>query len=205
MKQISITKALVELKTIDSRISKAVEKLAPVCISKGDRSTNVNGMSITEFGLMANSRLQSINALIKYRKTIKSQIVASNAVTMVNVGGVDMTVADAIERKNSIEYEQTLLKKLTNSFAGTTQMLTRANTKVEGDLQGLLMSKGTEAKAVDIEEFTASFMKMNEHKLVDPIGVEKQIEKLDSDIDLFLTEVDVVLSESNAITKITTE
>jgi hypothetical protein len=41
-----------------------------------------------------------------------------------------------------------------------------------------------------------------EHKLQDPIGIEKTIEKLEKRIDDFISNVDFVLSTSNAITTI---
>ena len=51
------------------------------------------------------------------RKQIKKSIVESNATTLVEVSGVKMTVADAIERKNFIEIEKTLLRKMNSDYA----------------------------------------------------------------------------------------
>ena len=47
--------------------------------------------------------------LISRRNKIKSAIIMSNAKTVVEVAGKQMTVAEAIDKKSSIEYEKELL------------------------------------------------------------------------------------------------
>lgn len=43
-------------------------------------------------------------------------------------------------------------------------------------------------------------MKRNEFEIIDPLNVKQQIEKLSNRIEEFESEVDAVLSESNATT-----
>ena len=45
------------------------------------------------------SNLQSLRALMRNRQVLKSAIAKSNEETFVTIGGVEMTVLDAIERK----------------------------------------------------------------------------------------------------------
>ena len=45
-----------------------------------------------------------------------------------------------------------------------------------------------------------AYRKTRAYELFDPIGIEKEIEKLKEEIDGFLKDVDVVLSLSNAVT-----
>ena len=52
----------------------------------------------------------------------------------------------------------------------------------------------------DKEQWSNVYRKQNEWKVIDPIGIISEIEKLELDIDEFLTEVDYALSTSNAIT-----
>lgn len=51
-----------------------------------------------------------VMGLISYRHKIKALVVQSNACTKVIVGKEEMTVAEAIERKQSIQYEKDLLE-----------------------------------------------------------------------------------------------
>ena len=53
------------------------------------------------------------------------------------------------------------------------------------------------------EQYQRGYMKLHQVKLYDPIYITTQIEKLDNYIREFECEVDHVLSESNAVTKIT--
>lgn len=55
------------------------------------------------------------------------------------------------------------------------------------------------------DEFDASvrtYIKSNSMELIDPVGLEKRIEELDSMITAFMTEIDAALSVSNALTTI---
>ena len=52
----------------------------------------------------------------KGRKEIKEKIVKSNAETLVTIAGKEMTVAAAIERKESIKYEKKLAEELKNQL-----------------------------------------------------------------------------------------
>ena len=61
--------------------------------------------------------------MIKRRNQIKSAIIASNAVTMVEVAGVRMTVAEAIDKKSSIGYEKELLARLSEQFTDAVSVI----------------------------------------------------------------------------------
>ena len=54
--------------------------------------------------------------------------------------------------------------------------------------------------ADEVKLHTETFMKRNEYELIDPMNVKKTIESLTAQIEEFESEVDAVLSESNATT-----
>ncbi|MFB8733012.1 hypothetical protein ACEQPO_01165 [Bacillus sp. SL00103] len=74
---------------------------------------------------------QSIQALIKRRNAIKSAIVVSNATTTIDVAGVNMTVAEAIERKTSIEYDIRYLRKLKKVYTELVDKAEQTNADVK--------------------------------------------------------------------------
>jgi hypothetical protein len=80
---LTITKALVELKLLDSRINNGITKLLPVEVIEGDRPPS-GFKSVAEFNQAATSLLQSVQDLIERRQKIKNAIVKSNAVTLVD-------------------------------------------------------------------------------------------------------------------------
>ena len=55
----------------------------------------------------------------------------------------------------------------------------------------------------EIEKTKQQFIKSNTYELIDPISIKDKIDVLEKEIYEFTTEVDSVLSTSNAITEIT--
>ncbi|GFN31472.1 hypothetical protein [Paenibacillus xylaniclasticus] len=202
--QISITRGLAELKTLDARIHKAIADTSFIGLTTG-KKTIVGYKDNREFEDKVKSNNQSISDLIKRRNIIKTAIVRSNAVTMVTVGRQSMTVAEAIERKASIIYEQTLLNKMKSDYAHVLRQYEAEDEKVKGRLDELLKTTfGTDKKpAADQYESTSKpFLEQNEPRLIDPLSLKNKIDMLQNEIDDFLMNVDFVLSESNSITRI---
>ena len=78
--KMTVHKALCELKTMDSRIQKAIDSSPYVVVNKHS-SKKINGVSIDEFCRQAKSAYQSVNDLINRRNAIKRAVVLSNATT----------------------------------------------------------------------------------------------------------------------------
>lgn len=74
--------------------------------------------------------------------------------------------------------------------------------RLEEYLTAILGSKEN-AKKEEVELHTKAFMERNEYILIDPLKINTRIEELDEKVSSFKAEVDAVLSESNALTKIT--
>jgi len=207
--RISVTQALAELKLLNARIIKGVSG-GNFCFGYM-AGTKINGtLTPAEADELIKSSWQSVNSLIKRRADIKSKIVESNAKTEVEIGGVKMTVAEAIERKTSVAYEEMLLNKLKDdlrrSVAAVTQGNEQARQKAQQSLDTVLGKEGGKSPSKeDIASIFDPVYQRYEHKLQDPIGIEKKIEGLEKRIDDFLSNVDFVLSTSNALTTIEME
>jgi hypothetical protein len=163
-----------------------------------------------QFGAKVKGDYDSILVLIKRRNDIKAAIVESNAKTIVKVDGVDMTVAAAIERKDSIEYEKTLLEQMRIQYNAAVATTNRENDKVSVSLDNFITSMlGKEGRQKATEEeldaVTKPYKDQNDYEVLNPIDIHDKITALQKQIDGFEAEVDAVLSESNAITKITIE
>ena len=94
--QMTVHKALAELKIIDSRIENAISGGTYVVANKHS-NTKIHGVTIDEFKTQMKSDFQKVTDLIARRNAIKRAVVASNATTKVKVGNVEYTVAEAIE------------------------------------------------------------------------------------------------------------
>ena len=114
MRTMTITEALVELKLLDKRIANSDMQDWCIIQLKQDKKT-MAGETVEEYEKKTKARFQSVKDLITERANIKKAIVKSNADTVVEVGDLKMTVAEAIEYKTSIEYEKRLLQSLRRS------------------------------------------------------------------------------------------
>lgn len=202
--QISVTRGLAELKLLNDRINTAIHNFSSIVVVTGKKV--VAGYKTNEeYNEKTKSSFQSVQDLIKRRNVIKSAIVNSNASTNVEIGGVTMTVAEAVERKTSIVYEQQLLNKLKNDYAKAVQVYDREEVNAKQRLDEHL--KAIYGRDVKIEEgiqksTTEQFNEQNAPKMVDPLDVKKKIEELEKSINDFLLNVDYELSTSNTLTMI---
>lgn len=203
MTQISVTRALAEIKSLNDRIEKATRQAAFISITVGGKMVNGGDLQAQTLALKAN--LQSVQDLIARRAAVKGAIIRSNAVTTVTINGVELSVAEAIERKGSIEKERTLLAVLTQQLGRVRTEVERNNVAMQGRIDTMLQAAvGKERKATEeeLEAISKPYTASNITSPLDPSGLEAVIAKLESDINGFVFEVDFVLSEANAKTLI---
>lgn len=197
MEKISITRALNELKLLDKRITKKTANGTFMGIEVGGVQQYPNFSPVEDYN--------SVVDLIERRGSIKGAIMNSNATTDVTIGGNTMKVVDAIEMKNSIKYYKDLLSKLKSEARQTRAQIAEGNEDVFNRLDRLLVANfGKESKSKDseYEAIAKPFLAKNEYVEADPLGINDKIEDLEEFIDNFESEVDFVLSESNAVTMI---
>jgi len=201
-KKLSIHRALTELKMLNHRIEAATNDVSTVLANRKSNS-KINGVEIQEYEKQMQSSYDKVVGLIDYRNRIKSLVVESNAKTKVTVGKEEMTVAEAIERKQSIQFEKKLLEVMQQQYRSAINMIAKENdalpAKLETYLINILGNKDKQSPE-EVKLHTETFMKRNEYELIDPMNVKKKIEALNSRIEEFESEVDAVLSESNATT-----
>ncbi len=209
MRQITVTEALNELKLYDSKINKGISNLQVVAAAKKS-SSNVGVKTKDIFCKNAMADYQSVIDLIENRNKIKSAIVKSNAIKEVTINNKTMTVAEAIERKNSIEYEKLLLNKIRLQYTSEYNIVLKENKRVDSKVDELiatLVGKDTDKKLSkdDQENVERPYREKNEFDLVDPLDISEKIKLLETEIDGFLSEVDTALSVVNATTVITVD
>jgi hypothetical protein len=206
--KMSVTRALALLKATEAKLGRAVNDLSfsVVTAGTGDHVT-VPGtaLSVSEVANQIVNRYNSVTDLLSLRERVKSAIVLSNAVTDVEVGARTLKVAEAIELKRSIAFEEKLLVAMRKDFvrvqAGHTVALGQFNLKVE---QATAASFGKDKKvtAEDIALVTGPLSIKGQVGLLDPLNHAKLIEELEAKIEDFNVNVDFALSESNAVTQI---
>ncbi len=195
----SISQALVELKLLKSRIGKCQ------CIDYITVKTKTKAVDVPEFTKSAISNIQSYRDLLNRYNVIRSKVVISNATTGVRIGSFEYTVAEAVERKRSIEMEKDMLNVLRAQFKkAMADMESHQKTQHERLDKLILQELGKDSKTnVEVvDALTESFLKNNKADLVDPLGLQNIINAMDKSIQDFESNVDWVLSESNGRTAI---
>lgn len=206
MAKMSIHRALAELKTLDSRINGAISEAVFVTPNKASNK-KIGGVDIEQHRRNIVGSYDKVVALVNRRNAIKTAIVMSNASTVVNVAGKAYTVAEAIERKNSIGYDQNLLQKMRIAYTQCVAKITQENELLDKKFEVFLSSLGgkDQMKSEEVEAQRKLYYANNEWNLIDPLTLKEKIDKLSADVDDFYIEVDSVLSESNAVTFIEVE
>lgn len=204
-----ITEALNELKVLDSRIIRAIDDAVFVSAAKSCEKKVNPYTTKEEFAEKAKADYQSIDDLIKRREIIKAGVVHSNAVTFVEVGKRKMTVAAAIEFKQSIIYLQNLLSQMKKGRNKAVSVMNDKNIDMENSIQRLIETAyGNKDGKVNADAYASianPFKESNEYGLVDPLNIADKIEALEKEIEDFTSNVDSCLQISNCITSIEIE
>lgn len=206
----SVHKALCELKTLDARIEKAVNGSRFVFANK-HANTKVSGMAVSDYCGEIKKAYQSATDLMARREAIKRAVVLSNAKTTVTVGGVEYTIAEAIEMKNhGLPMKKNLLKKLeTDSRRARIEADNNNGDVLEARadeyIKSLYANADMKNLSDEVRKMREAFMAAQIVEIVDPIKISDEIDRLEKQIAEFTVEIDSALSVSNAMTEITVE
>lgn len=199
----TVARALVELKTLDKRIVKAIRECELIKVHKKDDKWDVN-----EFNRKASSQIQSALDLIARRDDLKTKVMQSNAVTKVQIGDRTYTVAEVIDRKQNLKYRTALLDHIRLQKVAALALNERLVEETRRKLDKLLeteFAKDIRSNVDNISSITKSYLESNRVNLLDPVNVASKIEALEDEILQFEKEADLLLAESNAVTRIAVE
>ncbi len=202
--QITITEALIKLKTLESRINKSIRELSVTAVKKSGSDKLIDGHTLEkDFIDKAKSNYQRTMDLINQRTLIKSKIAQSNAKTIVTISGTEYTVTEAIDKKNNIQLEINLKDKLENDLALSLKSLTSLNEQAEqraNNYVETMLGTDKKNKVDEANDLYDSFYNKNKGILIDPISIKELISTKSSQITDFLDEVDGKLVISNSTT-----
>ena len=207
MEKMLVTQALNELKTLDARISRAIRNAAFIASAKTSDNKVSIGTTKENFIKEAKASYDSIEDLIKRRETIKSAVIESNAKTMIDICGEMISVAKAIDMKDSIVYKKQLLTQMTTQRDKAKSNMVSQNITMESKIDQLVSTAfGKESKQnikpEDYDSIAVPYRTSNEYSLVDPLDLDKKIEELERYIEDFESNIDSKLQVSNCVTYI---
>ena len=205
--QMTIHKALCELKILNDRIERETADATFVVLNKHSNQ-KIAGAPIADYIEKTKQQYQSICTLINRRNAIKRAVTRSNASTMVTIDGTEYTVAEAIDMKNvGVNQLTNLLRRMESQYKTAQDKAERENGVVlenRADEYMKSMYQGTDLKNMtdELKKSRENFITAQTMEIVDPIGIADEIVRLRNKIDNFISEVDSALSVSNALTTI---
>lgn len=210
MTKISVTRALAELKVLPDRIKTASQALAStavdVKVGRTSKVTRTSGVSLETFEQNQLKAFQSLNDLIKRRERLKALVIKSNAATTVNFLGETITVAEAIERKSSLELKGQVLTHLrayrSNAETVKNSLNARLDESIEKQLNTLFGNDKGKVDQASVEAVQNTLRDRQEASIVGLENLDKQIETLYNQVQAEQVELDFLLSEINAKTEI---
>lgn len=205
--KMTVHEGLSTLKTLNKRIAKEINSCVFVNSNKHS-NVKIHGRTIDDYKNEIKSNYQTVTDLIKRREALKRAITLSNATTTVTISDKIMTVAEAIEYKNTgIEFKQQLLDAITEQY-NKTKYLVDANNgvtledKADNYVQRMFGNKESGVDNTVISQAKQQYIDNNTLDIIDPLNVSKIMQELRDEIDLFKSKVDSALSTSNALTMI---
>lgn len=207
MAEISITRALAELKKFETQVSRELDSGRYVGVGYGQRGATKTGETKEKVVGEIESTFDRIRRLFAAREEIKAAIVKSNAATTVKIGGRDMSVAEAIELKRSVNFYMAFMVKMkyakTNAEKTIEMENARIETLIQTQLQTLYGNEKGKATAEMYSQVADPIKSAQGPILIDPKNISAEIKRVEEFIEAVQTELDFALSESNARTLIT--
>lgn len=159
----------------------------------------------------AKSTYQSITDMIDRYNRLDTAITLANASTDIKLSdGTVMTRAAAISMRKALvgdtstDFTGKLINVLERQFASVSATANELNAKADRELEQYKdnMTSGDKAKELtpEVSKTLESLVADNRADIIDPIGVEKEIKKLEDKYETLKKELDSAIKVSNATT-----
>lgn len=207
MRKLSITRALSELKVLKKRHENELCNLKPIAVRHGNKLMRPYvSIKVEDFEKQIEPGNQSIEKLEQMIFEIKSKINESNSKTIVKIGENEMTVQEAIVKKELIELKKNRLNVLKRHLLQARNSFEEAvddnKMKVEKQVQDVMQNSASKKIDSDMEKsINDSIEMLYKVEFVDK-DLATKIQQLESEIEDFENNVDFALSESNSTTYI---
>lgn len=220
--QILVTKALDERDFLKKKILRAIQEASFVATKRkkdencstgyGRGMSPLSLISVEDFKQKAMAQYQSINDMIKRYNDIDAAITLSNATTMIEVGGRQITRAAAIALRKSIignksiNFEAALLEKMTDDYNDSVNYFNKLTSIADNQAATYTQSfignesgkKLTEDELNAVKQLTDDLYP----EFIDPIDISKKIEEKTDYINSVVSDIESAIKISNATTYI---
>lgn len=204
--QLTVAKALKELKTLDDKIERAHDNGVYIGITRGNKDVFRRHESEQDIKTAIQSSFDKIAQLRENRAKIKSAVVQSNANSMVELPIIgNVSVAQAIEYKSVIAERKRFIDTVKRQYAQVQQYANRFEQENKNLVEQRINAVSGGDKAPD-ESIVKGIQDNVESKLgfkvIDPKNILEFVQKELDSIAEFEDNVDDIINTSNVMTVI---
>lgn len=199
----SLHRALAEIKLLDSRIQKEIYNSTFIDINKVENKL-IKSMSIQDYkDKVLKSSFMSVLDMMTRRDDIKRALVKANAETVFDFNGEKMSIAEAIDRKNTIQVMEEFICELANQYSNAVQKVETSNNTLQKEATEQAVRVFGDKEKVDVEQFKAfeeAYIKTRRLEVLDPNQLVDNLAVMRAEMEDFKNNIDFKLSEVNATT-----
>lgn len=183
----SIARALTRLKHIEQKFEDNINQTILFAVAKGGKCINT-GQAKEVFEVEASGKLQGIKDQVSAGVKARLAIAEANMNTKITVAGIEMTIAEALI------FKQYGIPKLMNMINFGNRTINALKTEYRKELTNW-ESIAKDTPQENIENCKSLFFP-------ELIGPDKEMQELVDFVNTFVSELDGILNESNALTMI---
>ena len=197
--RLTVTGALSKKITTSEKIVKLTGDFVPVSSKTKNRAPKDDPV------YTAIEKFQQITDLTNYYDTLTAALVHSNAMTTMNVNGIQMSIAEVLFYKSVIvPIKGKLLTHLKQHLSYASGEVERQNILAENKLKQMLTgSEG--ADDASIQGTKDLFWRTHRYVLVDPLNAKKLVAELEAELKNAGKPLDLALANVNAKTRLSFE
>ena len=201
--KMSITRALAQVKLIESKLGRA---FAGFDVEINGKLKYFPNFTTEQFEKEALVEVNSFEDLFKNRLKIKSAIARANIDTKISLFGTEYSIIELIDLKNSSQYKKNVYTNLINNYNKCKSDVVNQDVKIENEVSKqveVANSNKTQVSKDLTTTLTETYKTLWGGKI---IGLDiNKISKEKEDLDKLVAEIDMILSEINSKTEIEVE
>ena len=201
--KMSITRALAQVKLIESKLGRA---FAGFDVEINGKLKYFPNFTTEQFEKEAMVEVNSFEDLFKNRLKIKSAIARANIDTKISLFGTEYSIIELIDLKNSSQYKKNVYTNLINNYNKCKSDVVNQDVKIENEVSKqveVANSNKTQVSKDLTTTLTETYKTLWGGKI---IGLDiNKISKEKEDLDKLVAEIDMILSEINSKTEIEVE
>ena len=201
--KMSITRALAQVKLIESKLGRA---FAGFDVEINGKLKYFLNFTTEQFEKEALVEVNSFEDLFKNRLKIKSAIARANIDTKISLLDIEYSIIELIDLKNSSQYKKNVYTNLINNYNKCKSDVVNQDVKIENEVSKqveVANSNKTQVSKDLTTTLTETYKTLWGGKI---IGLDiNKISKEKEDLDKLVAEIDMILSEINSKTEIEVE